>query len=106
MKQVCFLLRIKKDLLEEYKKIHQSVWPEMLEVLSKAGIRNYSLFLRRDGLLAGYFEAENPQESLREVGETEVNKRWQDYMSRYFESGSGDLQEGEPEWLEQIFHLE
>ena len=105
MRRVCFLLRVKKDLREEYKKSHESVWPEMLDVLRKAGIRNYSLFLRRDGLLVGYFEAENPQESLRKVGETEVNRRWQNCMARYFEAGSGDLQEGKPEWLEQIVYV-
>jgi L-rhamnose mutarotase len=32
------------------------VWPEMLDALRDAGWHNYSLFLREDGLLFGYFE--------------------------------------------------
>ena len=38
--------------------------------LSKAGWRNYSLFLREDGLLAGYLEA-----AQRAMAVTEVNVR-------------------------------
>lgn len=104
MKRVCFLLQIKKDQIAEYKKNHQ-VWPEMRQALSEAGMKNYSIFLRPDGMLVGYFEAEDPEESLRKLGETDTNRRWQEHMAPYFESGSGDLQKGGPEWLEQIFFL-
>ena len=105
MKRVCFLLRIKKDRVEDYEKSHR-VWPEMRQAIRAAGIKNYSMFLRPDGLLVGYFEAEDPEESLRKLGETEINRKWQEFMASYFESGSGDLEKGGPEWLEQIFYLE
>jgi len=106
MKRVCFLLRIKPDLVEEYRRIHEPVWPELLDVMRRSGMNNYSLFLRPDGLLIGYFEAENPEESLRKVGETDVNRRWQERMAPYFEAGSGDLSGGGPEWVEQVFFME
>lgn len=106
MKRVCFLLKIKDGMVDAYKKAHEPVWPEMQAALSSAGIRNYSMFIRKDGLLAGYFEADNPEESLQKVGKTEVNRRWQARMAPYFETGSGDLQKGRPEWLEQVFFLE
>ena len=103
MQRACFLLRIKESRVEEYRRAHE-VWPEMLDAIRNAGIRNYSLFLRDDGLMAGYMEAENVQESLRQLGQTDVNRRWQEHMAPYFESGSGDLQEGGPQWLEQVFY--
>ena len=43
-------------MLEDYKKHHEAVWPEMLEALRRHGWHNYSLFMRDDGLLFGYFE--------------------------------------------------
>ena len=58
MKRVGFLLKVKEDRLEEYKEHHRAVWPDMLEALSRNGWHNYSLFMREDGLLFGYFEAE------------------------------------------------
>jgi L-rhamnose mutarotase len=36
-----------------HKQAHVQVWPEMLEALRQSGWRNYSLFLRPDGLLVG-----------------------------------------------------
>ncbi len=56
MKRVGFLLKVKEDKLEEYKKHHEAVWPEMLDALRRTGWHNYSLFMREDGLLFGCFE--------------------------------------------------
>ncbi|MBI2440581.1 MAG: L-rhamnose mutarotase [Lentisphaerae bacterium] len=103
MKRVCFLLQVKKGKLKEYLAAHQ-VWPEMLAAIREAGIRNYSLFARPDGMLVGYFEAENPEQSLAALGRTDVNRRWQENMAPFFASGSGDLKKGGIEWLEQYFY--
>ena len=48
-KRVCFLLKVKKDMMEEYVKEHEQVWQEMLDALTKHGWHNYSLFLTDDG---------------------------------------------------------
>jgi L-rhamnose mutarotase len=55
-------------------------------------------------MLVGYFESEDVKASLKKMGESEVNPRWQAHMARFFESGSGDLEKGGPEWLEQYFY--
>ena len=106
MKRVCFLLRIKKELLDDYLKAHQ-VWPELLDAISESGIKNYSLFVnRQESFIVGYFEAENPENSLGKLSKTEVNKKWQAQFAKYFESGSGDMKEGGLDWMEQYFYLE
>lgn len=48
MKRTCFVLKIRPDRIEEYESRHAEVWPELLEAMSAAGIRNYSL--SRQGL--------------------------------------------------------
>ena len=106
MQRACFLLKVRQDRLDEYRQYHRNVDAEMLEAISQAGMHNYSLFLRKDGLLVGYFESENPKESLRAVGETDANARWQEKMAPFFESGSGDLEKGAIQWLEQVFYLQ
>ncbi|HRJ44205.1 MAG TPA: L-rhamnose mutarotase, partial [Caldilineaceae bacterium] len=58
MQRIGFLLKVKQEKIEEYKAHHKSVWPEMLDALTRTGWHNYSLFMRPDGLLFGYFEAE------------------------------------------------
>ena len=56
MKRVGFLLKVKPEKIQEYKARHKGVWPEMLTALRRAGWHNYSLYMREDGLLFGYFE--------------------------------------------------
>ena len=50
-----WVLEVRPGYEEEYKTRHDEIWPEMLDALKKAGIRNYSIFLR-DGILFAYFE--------------------------------------------------
>lgn len=103
MKRICFTLQVKADRLEEYKERHRAVWPEMLEALRHAGWHNYSLFLRDDGLLIGYFETEDFEESLAEMARTEVNGRWQAEMAEFFEGAGKPDEQMRP--IEQVFHL-
>ena len=106
MKRVGFLLQIKKDMIDEYKKHHEAVWPEMLDALRRTGWRNYSLFLRDDGLLFGYFEAEEDlQTSLAGMEKEAINQKWQAFMAPYFESIEGRPDENFLE-LEEVFHLD
>jgi L-rhamnose mutarotase len=106
VKREGFLLQLKKDKIEEYKKHHEAVWPEMLEALRKTGWHNYSLFLRDDGLLFGYFEAaESIEASLAAMAKEEINARWQEFMGPYFESIEGRPDENMIT-LEEVFHLD
>ena len=78
MKRVAFLLKVKADKIEDYKKHHKSVWPEMLDALRRTGWHNYSLFMRPDGLLFGYFETPDSfQAALAGMAQEEINTRWQ-----------------------------
>ena len=106
MQRVCFLLKVREDRAEEYKKRHAEVWPEMREALSAAGWHNYSLFLRPDGLLVGYLETEDFEAAQRGMQARDVNARWQAEMAEFFE----ELGDARPDTgfvrLEEVFHLE
>ena len=66
MKRVGFIFKIKENKIDEYKNHHKNVWPEMLEALKRNGWRNYSIFLKDDGTLFGYFEAKKSLNSSLE----------------------------------------
>jgi L-rhamnose mutarotase len=106
MQRVCFQLQVKPDRLAEYKQRHAAVWPEMLHALAATGWQNYSLFLREDGLLIGYFETASLSDALAGMEATDVNARWQHEMAGYFERLSGDRPDTSFLQLEEIFHLE
>ena len=105
MERVCFLLKVKPERLDEYKRRHQSVWPEMLEALRETGWRNYSLFLRPDGLLVGYLETDDFAAALRGMAERRVNERWQREMAPFFEALDGRRPDEGMLRLEEVFHL-
>jgi len=107
MKRVGFVLKVREDRLAEYKKHHQAVWPEMLEALRRTGWHNYSLFMRKDGLLFGYFETPRDfQAALAGMAKEGVNSRWQEFMAPYFESLEGGRPDEMMLELEEVFHLE
>ncbi len=101
--RACFLLKVKKHRIEEYRARHREVWPEMLDALTNAGWRNYTLFLRPDGLLVGYLESDNFAEAQAAMNVTDVNRRWQAEMAEFFDGSTpnqGFFQ------LQEVFHLD
>ncbi|CAB4751687.1 MAG: L-rhamnose mutarotase [Actinobacteria bacterium] len=106
MQRVSFILKVREDRLEEYVARHSQVWPDMLEALRETGWTNYSLFIRPDGLLIGYFETPDLQAALDGMASTEVNARWQAEMAPFFESLDGKRPDEAFVPLAEIFHLE
>jgi L-rhamnose mutarotase len=104
--RVCFQLQVKPERIDEYRERHRTVWPEMLSALAEAGWLNYSLFLRADGMLIGYFETPSLEQALARMAATDVNARWQAEMAEFF----ADLGDDRPDTgflrLEEIFNLE
>jgi L-rhamnose mutarotase len=96
-----FVLHVKPDRLEEYVAAHREVWPELLDALSAAGIRNYTIF-RAGNAVFGYFEADDLERAERYLEAQEVSARWQDTMAELLVDRVPD---GGPPPLEEIFRL-
>ena len=107
MERVGFLLKVCKERMDEYKKHHEAVWPDMLDALRHHGWHNYSLFLTEDGMLFGYFEAEESfQASLAGMEREDANRRWQETMAPFFEIPPGARPDQAMVELAEVFHLE
>ena len=103
--RVCFQLQVKPELIPEYRRRHAAVWPDMLLALKSTGWNNYSLFLRDDGLLIGYFETASLAAAQAGMAATEVNARWQAEMGDFFVALDGAPDTGFLQ-LTEIFNLE
>ena len=106
MQRVCFVLQVRPERLREYKARHREVWPDMLQALRETGWKNYSLFLRPDGMLVGYLETEDFEGARQAMSQREVNARWQKEMADLFVSPKGDLPDAAMSPLEEVFHLD
>ncbi len=102
--RVCFQLQVHPGRLDDYRDRHRHVWPDMLAALRDTGWHNYSLFLRPDGLLIGYFETPSLQAARDGMARTDVNARWQAEMAPFFVALHGHARPGFS--AEEVFHLE
>ena len=104
-RRICFLLKVRPEMVEQYRERHTQVWPEMLAALFETGWSNYSIFLRPDGLLIGYLETEDFDAARAGMAVREVNTRWQAEMGEYFEALDGVAPDEAMDPVAEIFHL-
>jgi L-rhamnose mutarotase len=55
MKRFGQVIGVRPEQFESYKNCHAAVWPEILTMIKKCNIRNYSIF-HKDDMLYAYFE--------------------------------------------------
>ena len=102
MQRICFTLQVRPDRLDEYRRRHAAVAPDMLRALADSGWRDYSLFLRSDGLLVGYLVADDFDAAQAALARTEASRRWEEFMADFFVDMSAEDKQPLPE----VFHLE
>ena len=106
MPRYCFNLQVRPERMAEYAERHKAVWPDMLEALRDTGWRNYSLFLREDGLIVGYVEADGLEAARAAMAKPEVNARWQAEMAPFFVGLDGRPPDEGFVLLTEVFNLD
>ena len=105
MQRVAFRLWVKPERLEAYKRLHQEVWPELLEDMRAASIRNYSIFA--DGPeLFGYLECDDWEAASASLAQSDANRRWQELMSGYLATLVDPVAAEPLRLLEEVFRME
>lgn len=105
MERVCFQLQVVPDRIAEYVDRHAAVWPEMLQAIADSGRSNYSLFLRDDGLLVGYYETEDDAASQAALEADPRTAAWEAEMAGFFVALGGRPDQSSLR-LTEIFNLE
>ena len=105
MERYAWKAAVRDGMIDEYRRRHADIWPEMVQVLKEAGISNYTIWNSGNELF-GYYECEKGAEYAAKVqAESPVVARWNDYMQDIL------LMEMDPETgaqplLRQVFLLE
>lgn len=73
-------MKLKPGNVAEYKRRHEAVWPELVALLKKAGVSEYSIFLDEETntLFAVQKQA---GASSQDLGSEAVVQRWWAYMA-------------------------
>lgn len=90
--------------LEEYKKRHDNIWPEMKEVLKAAGICNYTIWNVGNELF-GYYECNSVEYAAKVQAESQVVDRWNEYMKDVMVMEMDPVTGAQP-LMEQVFLFE
>src|SRR5438067_7021669 len=96
MQRIGFVIHVRPEKLEEYKRLHNPIWPELAAELRAAGLRNYSLWLQPDGTEFGYLECDDWQAACDYLAKSEVHTRWQDKMKDFLLTPTDTGQGGQP----------
>ena len=109
IKRYAQTVSLKPDKIDEYKEWHENVWPEILDMLTKCNIRNYSIFLK-DTQLFAYFEyiGEEYDADMEKLNAHPKTQEWEKIQSSLAEpiDSPGDSSNGWWEDMEEVFHLD
>lgn len=98
-----FRMQLKPGVVEEYRRRHDEIWPELAEAISAAGIYDYSIFLDEETLSLFAVLKLRDGETSADLPEQPVMKKWWDYMAPLMHVEPGNRPK---EWpLVPLFHL-
>lgn len=107
MKRYGFVIRLDPHAIERYKAYHRDVWPEILDMIRRCNIRNYSIFLK-DDYLFGYYEyhgSDHTADMARMASDPKTQEWWSLMMPMQRPIDTRN----EGEWwaeMEEVFHLD
>ena len=81
MKRIAFKMKLLPGVKEEYKKRHQNIWPELKELMLKAGIKDYSIFFDQETDTLFAVQKVSGESDSQELGQTEIVQKWWAYMA-------------------------
>ncbi len=101
------LIGIKPEHLDEYKRYHADVWPEILEKIKECNISNYSIYFK-DHFLFAYFEYSGSDFDcdMQKMADDPKTQEWWDVMKPMQQPLST---RSKGEWwadMEEVFHLD
>lgn len=111
MKRYGMVLRLRPEKVEEYKRLHAAVWPEVLKMIADCNLRNYSIFLRTldDGrpYLFSYFEYVGTDfaADMAKMAADPTTQRW---WAECIPCQEPLANRGPGEWwanMEEVFHI-
>ena len=101
------VIRLRPEKEAEYRALHADAWPSVLAALSRAHVRNYSIFLR-DGVLFSYLEytGDDYAADMALIAQDPETQRWWKLTDPCQQPVDGAAA---GEWwapMEEVFHLD
>ncbi|MDF2192902.1 L-rhamnose mutarotase [Paraflavitalea sp. CAU 1676] len=103
MTRVAFKMTLYKGFEEEYLRRHDTLWPDLQQLLKETGISDYSIFLDPEtNNLFGVLNAADPA-ALDNLPAQPVMQKWWAYMKDIMETNDDNSPVSIP--LKEVFYL-
>ncbi len=112
MKRYGWVIGLKEEKVDEYKKLHANVWPQVLKMIAECNITNYSIYLHKlpdnNYYLFSYLEyiGVDFQADSEKMAADEMTQKWWD-VCKPCQVPLSNRAEGE--WwsdMEEVFHCD
>ena len=81
MQKFAFKMHLKPGCEEEYKKRHDEIWPELLEILKEAGISDYSIHLDHETNILFGTLMRIESHNMADLPNKYIMKKWWTHMA-------------------------
>jgi L-rhamnose mutarotase len=104
MKRNAFAMRLKPGCAEEYKKRHDSIWPDLKAELRKAGVSDYSIYLdeKTHTLFAFQYLADDASDG--DLAQKRIVRKWWRMMKDLMDTNADESPVSDP--LREMFHMD
>lgn len=99
-----FAMQLLPGNVEEYKRRHDEIWPELVKELEAAGVRDYVIYLDPKTLTLYASQKLTEHNSSDNLASTEIVKKWWAYMADLMETNEDNSPVVRD--LEEMFYLD
>ncbi|MDP4278629.1 MAG: L-rhamnose mutarotase [Bacteroidota bacterium] len=104
MQRVAFKMKMTPGMKAEYKRRHSEIWPEIVELLKKSGVSDYSIFLDEETNTLFAVQKIEGNMGSQDLGFNEIQQKWWDYMADIMAVNPDNSPVSVP--LVEVFHLD
>lgn len=102
MNKYCMLIKVKPEHMDDYVKLHQSAWLELLQAIEMAGAEELVIFKWENTSIV-FFECEDLNVFYEKYGEMHDTKIWNAITKPWFDDSPNLEGTGDVANLEKIF---
>ena len=104
MERNAFKMKLTPGWIQEYKKRHDEIWPELVEELRKAGISDYSIFYDEETSSLFAVQKLTDDNTAADLPDNTIVRKWWDYMADIMDVNPDNSPVCIP--LIEVFHMD
>ncbi len=104
LETIAFRMVLNPGMRDEYERRHRHIWPELLDALRDAGVREYDIFLDEDTHHLFAVLKRTPDHHMDRLPTLDIMRKWWDRMADIMQTAPDHAPLQQP--LVPVFHMD